>query len=141
MLVITGSSNAVNLTDGMDGLASGCMGIVSFVFASGKPHAHDVAQILDRYGVMPGDVDRGRLLGGVLYKYNYAKTLGHPARDSLGRFTVTNADLVRRRDVTNRHYGWLPRLRVQHAGGALTVGGANGSYSNWVISIRKHQAG
>jgi phospho-N-acetylmuramoyl-pentapeptide-transferase len=32
VLVITGSSNAVNLTDGMDGLASGCMGIVSFVF-------------------------------------------------------------------------------------------------------------
>lgn len=32
VLVITGSSNAVNLTDGMDGLAAGCMGIVSFVF-------------------------------------------------------------------------------------------------------------
>ena len=26
-------------------------GIVSFVFASGRPHAHDVAQVLDRYGV------------------------------------------------------------------------------------------
>jgi len=39
------------------------------------PIAH---RILDRYGVMPGDIDRGRLLGGVLYKYNYAKTLGHP---------------------------------------------------------------
>ena len=33
VLVITGSSNAVNLTDGMDGLAAGCMGIVSLVFA------------------------------------------------------------------------------------------------------------
>jgi phospho-N-acetylmuramoyl-pentapeptide-transferase len=32
MLVITGSSNAVNLTDGLDGLASGCMAIVSFTF-------------------------------------------------------------------------------------------------------------
>jgi phospho-N-acetylmuramoyl-pentapeptide-transferase len=31
-LVITGSSNAVNLTDGLDGLASGCMAIVSFTF-------------------------------------------------------------------------------------------------------------
>ncbi|MHC4993554.1 MAG: phospho-N-acetylmuramoyl-pentapeptide-transferase [Planctomycetota bacterium] len=30
--VIAGSSNAVNLTDGMDGLASGIMGIVSFAF-------------------------------------------------------------------------------------------------------------
>ncbi len=32
VLVIVGSSNAVNLTDGMDGLASGIMGIASFTF-------------------------------------------------------------------------------------------------------------
>ncbi len=32
VIVITGSSNAVNLTDGMDGLAAGCMAIVSFAF-------------------------------------------------------------------------------------------------------------
>jgi len=32
VLVIAASSNAVNLTDGMDGLASGCMVIVSFAF-------------------------------------------------------------------------------------------------------------
>lgn len=32
MIVITGSSNAVNLTDGLDGLAAGCMSIVSFTF-------------------------------------------------------------------------------------------------------------
>ena len=32
VLVIVGSSNAVNLTDGMDGLASGIMGIVAFAF-------------------------------------------------------------------------------------------------------------
>jgi phospho-N-acetylmuramoyl-pentapeptide-transferase len=31
-IVITGASNAVNLTDGMDGLASGCMAICSFTF-------------------------------------------------------------------------------------------------------------
>jgi phospho-N-acetylmuramoyl-pentapeptide-transferase len=31
-LVMTGSSNAVNLTDGLDGLAAGTMAIVSFVF-------------------------------------------------------------------------------------------------------------
>src|SRR4051812_42609232 len=31
-LVMTGASNAVNLTDGLDGLAAGCMGIVSFSF-------------------------------------------------------------------------------------------------------------
>ncbi|MBN2212034.1 MAG: phospho-N-acetylmuramoyl-pentapeptide-transferase [Sedimentisphaerales bacterium] len=33
VIVITGSSNAVNLSDGMDGLAAGCMAIVSLVFA------------------------------------------------------------------------------------------------------------
>lgn len=32
VLVTTGTSNAVNLTDGMDGLAAGCMALVSFVF-------------------------------------------------------------------------------------------------------------
>jgi phospho-N-acetylmuramoyl-pentapeptide-transferase len=32
VMVIVGSSNAVNLTDGMDGLASGIMAIVSFAF-------------------------------------------------------------------------------------------------------------
>jgi hypothetical protein len=39
------------------------------------PIAH---RILDRWGAMKDPVDRGRLLGSVLYKYNYAKTLGHP---------------------------------------------------------------
>jgi phospho-N-acetylmuramoyl-pentapeptide-transferase len=32
VLVITGTSNAVNLTDGMDGLAGGCMTLVGFIF-------------------------------------------------------------------------------------------------------------
>lgn len=32
VLVTAGTSNAVNLTDGMDGLASGCMALCSFVF-------------------------------------------------------------------------------------------------------------
>ncbi|MCP4590645.1 MAG: phospho-N-acetylmuramoyl-pentapeptide-transferase [bacterium] len=32
VLVITGTSNAVNFTDGMDGLASGCVGICALVF-------------------------------------------------------------------------------------------------------------
>lgn len=33
MVVVTGSSNAVNLTDGLDGLASGCIILVSIVFS------------------------------------------------------------------------------------------------------------
>jgi hypothetical protein len=64
------------------------------------PIAH---AIFDRFGVMPSPVDRGRLLGGVLYRYNYAKTLGHPVfRPNAGRvlaelrdknaWIVTNSD-------------------------------------------------
>lgn len=64
------------------------------------PIAH---RILDRYGAIPGAADRGRLLGSVLYKYNYAKTLGHPVfRPGAGdvlkalggteAFIVTNSD-------------------------------------------------
>jgi iron complex outermembrane receptor protein len=44
-------------------------------------------------------------------------------RDSLGRVTVERFDVVRRRTVANRHYGWVPRVRLEHGGGALTLGG------------------
>ena len=64
------------------------------------PVAH---RILDHYGVFPGASDRGRLLGSVLYKYNYAKTLGHPVfrtgagpmlrtLDGTRTWIVTNSD-------------------------------------------------
>jgi len=64
------------------------------------PIAH---RILDTFSVMPSAIDRGRLLGNVLYKYNYAKTLGHPVfRDGAGAvlralggteaWIVTNSD-------------------------------------------------
>ncbi len=44
-------------------------------------------------------------------------------RDAQGRATLVRFDVTRRREVINRHYGWLPRARWAHAGGALTVGG------------------
>jgi hypothetical protein len=64
------------------------------------PIAH---RILDAFAVMPSAVERARLLGHVLYKYNYAKTLARPAfragaadvlRTVAGRatFIVTNSD-------------------------------------------------
>lgn len=64
------------------------------------PVAH---RILDRFDAIPSAVDRGRLLGSVLYKYNYAKTLGRPVfRPGAGEvlrglagsqtFIVTNSD-------------------------------------------------
>ena len=86
-------------------------------------------RILDRFGAFPRAEDRGRLLGGVLYKYNYAKTLAHPvfrpgAGDILcslvGRqvFVVTNSDThavaqkLERLDQVSPGAGWLaPRVR------------------------------
>jgi FMN phosphatase YigB (HAD superfamily) len=64
------------------------------------PIAH---RILDRFDAIPGALDRARLLGSVLYRYNYAKTLGRPVfragageilRSLAGTHTwiVTNSD-------------------------------------------------
>jgi len=60
-------------------------------------------RVLDKFGAVPDARDRGRLLGSVLYKYNYAKTLGRPVfRDGAGEvlkalggsptWIVTNSD-------------------------------------------------
>jgi iron complex outermembrane receptor protein len=48
---------------------------------------------------------------------------GALVQDGSGRFTVERFDLVRRRWIRNRHFGWIPRLQVEHGGGVLTVGG------------------
>ena len=66
------------------------------------PVAH---RILDRFKAIGDATDRGRLLGSVLYKYNYAKTLGHPvfrphagevlralAKTATPTWIVTNSD-------------------------------------------------
>jgi hypothetical protein len=86
-------------------------------------------RILDHFGAIPGTNDRGRLLGGVLYKYNYAKTLARPVfragagetlRALAGRevFVVTNSDTeavagkVERLEAATPGAGWLaPRVR------------------------------
>ncbi|MCX5746057.1 MAG: hypothetical protein NT062_26565 [Proteobacteria bacterium] len=65
------------------------------------PIAH---RILDRFGVIPSHVDRGRLLGNVLYKYNYAKTLGRPvfragAATALAGLAGTNTWIVTNSDT------------------------------------------
>ena len=46
VITITGSSNAVNLTDGMDGLASGCMVIVAVAFMA-LTYATGVKEVAD----------------------------------------------------------------------------------------------
>jgi hypothetical protein len=65
------------------------------------PIAH---RILDRFDALHGALDRGRLLGGVLYKYNYAKTLGHPvfrpgAGEVLKRLAESEAWIVTNSDT------------------------------------------
>ena len=55
--------------------------------------------------------------------YRDADQDGNLDRDAQGRVTVERADVVRKRWIKNRHYGWVPRLRLEHRGGTLTVGG------------------
>lgn len=62
------------------------------------PIAH---RILDRHGAIPSAADRGRLLGSVLYKYNYAKTLGHPVFRPGAGAMLTSLDGTRTWIVTN----------------------------------------
>ncbi|MEZ4358967.1 MAG: hypothetical protein R3B48_02225 [Kofleriaceae bacterium] len=60
-------------------------------------------RVFDRFGAVPSAQDRGRLFGTILYKYNYAKTLGRPVfREGAGAclkrlvdravYVVTNSD-------------------------------------------------
>ncbi len=55
--------------------------------------------------------------------YQDANDDGVLDRDSQGRVTVENFDVVRRRTIANRHYGWIPRVRFEHPGGAIILGG------------------
>ncbi len=58
--------------------------------------------------------------------------------DGQGRVTVTKFDVVRRRTVVNRHFGWVPRARRSFSWGALTAGGelrfADGRHLGEVLS-------
>ncbi|MBI5837174.1 MAG: TonB-dependent receptor [Candidatus Eisenbacteria bacterium] len=57
--------------------------------------------------------------------YYEADTAGNPVRLPDGKFRVTASELTQRLWVQNQHYGWVPRVRLAHAGGRgeLTVGG------------------
>jgi hypothetical protein len=61
-------------------------------------------RILDRFGAIPDATDRGRLLGGVLYRHNYERTLGAPvfragARDVLRALAAAPAWIVTNSDT------------------------------------------
>ncbi|MGC2062642.1 MAG: phospho-N-acetylmuramoyl-pentapeptide-transferase [Thermodesulfovibrionales bacterium] len=71
VLVIVGSSNAVNLTDGIDGLATGLVGIALFanmilVYISGNAKFASYLQVLFLQGTGELTVICGAMLGGAL---------------------------------------------------------------------------
>jgi hypothetical protein len=86
-------------------------------------------RVLDQFGVFLRAEERSRLLGGVLYKYNYAKTLERPVfrpgagdvlRALVGHpvYVITNSDThavagkLERLDQVSPGAGWLaPRVR------------------------------
>ncbi|MBK7538341.1 MAG: hypothetical protein IPI49_23855 [Myxococcales bacterium] len=84
-------------------------------------------RIFDTFGVMPSAQERGRLFGTVLYKYNYAKTLGRPvfrpgAGECLQRlidravFVVTNSDthaVASKIATLDREYPGVARLTAR----------------------------
>ncbi len=59
-----------------------------------------------------------------LYPTSYYATdsTGAPAVQPDGRFLVIASDMTQRLWVRNRHYGWIPRARLVHGRGELTVG-------------------
>jgi phospho-N-acetylmuramoyl-pentapeptide-transferase len=67
VLVTAGTSNAVNLTDGMDGLAAGCMALCSFVFVVIAVLVGDVAQATRLLmPAVPGADELGVLCGAMV---------------------------------------------------------------------------
>lgn len=79
-------------------------------------------QALADYRMTPWATFDPTLFGAdsLLYYANDGTSL---TRDGQGRVTVTHFNAVRRRWIANRHFGWIPRARFAHPGGALTVGG------------------
>ena len=60
-----------------------------------------------------------------LYPAAYYQTdsTGAPELQPNGQFLVTGSDMTQRLWVRNQHYGWVPRARVKHGKGELTLGG------------------
>jgi iron complex outermembrane recepter protein len=55
--------------------------------------------------------------------YYLSDSTGTPVRQPNGQFLVTGTDMTQRLWVRDRHYGWVPRARIQHHNGQLTFGG------------------
>jgi len=80
------------------------------------------AQTLVGYRLSPWQTYDPTLFGAdsLIYYENNGSAL---TRDAQGRVTVSLFDAVRQRWVGNRHFGWIPRVRIDNIRGTLTVGG------------------
>lgn len=81
---------------------------------------------LSDFGMSPVATFDPTLFGGDSLDYYAATDIDGQdilVRDEQGRYTVRRSDLVRQKWVDKYQIGWIPRLHVQHAGGALTLGG------------------
>jgi iron complex outermembrane receptor protein len=47
----------------------------------------------------------------------------HLKIDSLGRYSLTKVDIVKKRNIKEYDWGWIPRLTFDHGQGILTIGG------------------
>jgi iron complex outermembrane receptor protein len=78
------------------------------------------ARELSEFRLQPWQTADSTLLPRDYYRQD---PFGNLVQDGQGRFTVERTDVVRRRSVENRHYGWIPRARVREGWGHWTVGG------------------
>ena len=85
---------------------------------------HRVQDALTAYRLSPWPTYDPTLFGAdsLLY-YLDANHDGVLDRDAQGRVTVVNFNLVRRRIIADRQYGWVPRMQLEHGRGTLTIGG------------------
>jgi len=87
-------------------------------FCGWWPIAH---RILDRFGALASATDRARLLSSVLYKYNYAKTLGHPA------FRPGAGEMLRSSQARRVHRDELRHARGRPARSPRSIATSRGS--------------
>lgn len=118
VLVITGSSNAVNLADGMDGLAAGCVGIVSMVFVilcflASELLSTALNQTWASYLLLPQIPGAGEL--GIICAAMVGATLGflwfncHPAQVFMGDIgSLPLGGMIGYAAVVTRHELLLP---------------------------------
>jgi phospho-N-acetylmuramoyl-pentapeptide-transferase len=118
VFMITGASNAVNLADGMDGLASGCLGIVGMVFVvlcylASEPLSLALNQSWASYLLLPQIPGAGEL--GIMCAAMVGACLGflwfncHPAQVFMGDIgSLPLGGLIGYAAVVTRHELLLP---------------------------------